>query len=113
MISKELRDVFSQAVAYAKISKHEYLTLEHIFLILLNNEVITSLFDDLGLDRKKIYQETKEHIEQNTPKLPEDINDEPMETLSLTSTIEHMVAHTQTSGKGNASVEDMFVAILK
>lgn len=113
MISKELRDVFSQAVAYAKISKHEYLTLEHVFLILLNNEIITSLFDDLGLDRKKIYQETKEHIEKNTPKLPEDINDEPMETLSLTSTIEHMVAHTQTSGKGNASVEDMFVAILK
>lgn len=113
MISKELRDVFSQAVAYAKISKHEYLTLEHIFLILLNNEVISSLFEDLGLDRKKIYQQTKEHIEQSTPKLPEDINDEPMETLTLTSTIEHMVAHTQTSGKGNASVEDMFVAILK
>ncbi|PKN14554.1 MAG: ATP-dependent Clp protease ATP-binding subunit ClpA, partial [Deltaproteobacteria bacterium HGW-Deltaproteobacteria-24] len=113
MISQELRDVFSQAVAYAKISKHEYLTLEHVFLILLNNEMITSLFDDLGLDRKKIYQETKEHIEKNTPKLPEEINDEPMETLSLTSTIEHMVAHTQTSGKGNASVEDMFVAILK
>lgn len=113
MISKELRDVFSQAVAYAKVSKHEYLTLEHIFLILLNNEVITSLFEDLGLDRKKIYQQTKEHIETNTPKLPDDINDEPMETLTLTSTIEHMVAHTQTSGKGNASVEDMFVAILK
>jgi ATP-dependent Clp protease ATP-binding subunit ClpA len=113
MISKELRDVFSQAVAYAKVSKHEYLTLEHIFLILLNNEVITSLFEDLGLDRKKIYQQTKEHIEQSTPKLPDDINDEPMETLTLTSTIEHMVAHTQTSGKGNASVEDMFVAILK
>lgn len=113
MISQELRDIFSQAVAYAKISKHEYLTLEHVFLILLNNDIVSSLFEDLGLDRKRIYQETKEHIEQTTPKLPEEINDEPMETLTLTSTIEHMVAHTQTSGKGNASVEDMFVAILK
>lgn len=113
MISKELRDVFSQAVAYAKVSKHEYLTLEHIFLMLLNNDVISSLFTDLGLDRTKIYQETKDHIEKNTPKLPEDVNDEPMETLTLTSTIEHMVAHTQTSGKGNAGIEDMFVAILK
>ncbi|MFA7083284.1 MAG: ATP-dependent Clp protease ATP-binding subunit ClpA [Arcobacteraceae bacterium] len=113
MISKELREVFSQAVAYAKISKHEYLTLEHVFLVLLNNEVITSLFEDLGLDRKRIYLETKEHIETTTPKLPDEINDEPMETLTLTSTIELMVAHTQTSGKGNATVEDMFVAILK
>ena len=40
MISKELRDVFSQAVAYAKVSKHEYLTLEHIFLMLLHDETI-------------------------------------------------------------------------
>lgn len=113
MISKELRDVFSQAVAYAKLSKHEYLTLEHVFLILLNSDVITSLFEDLGLDRRRVYLETKEHIEATTPKLPDDISDEPMETLTLTSTIEYMVAHTQTSGKGNSSIEDMFVAILK
>ncbi|WP_419769177.1 MAG: ATP-dependent Clp protease ATP-binding subunit ClpA [Candidatus Marinarcus sp.] len=113
MISKELRDVFSQAVAYAKVSKHEYLTLEHIFLMLIHNEIITSLLDDLGLDSDIIYTKIKTHIDNTTPKLPVDINDEPMETLSLTSTIEHMVAHTQTSGKGNAGVEDMFVAILK
>ncbi|MGE3593742.1 MAG: AAA family ATPase, partial [Arcobacter sp.] len=50
-----------------------------------------------------------------TPKFPADqnINEEPMETLSLASTIEYMVSHTQTSGKTNANVEDMFVAILK
>ena len=33
--------------------------------------------------------------------------------LSLSSTLEYMVAHTQTSGKTNANVEDMFVAIQK
>lgn len=42
-----------------------------------------------------------------------DIIDEPMETISLTSTIEYMVSHVQTSGKTNANVEDMFVAILR
>ena len=35
MISKELREVFAQAVGYAKTSRHEYLTIEHIFLMLL------------------------------------------------------------------------------
>ncbi len=113
MVSKELRDVFSQAVAYAKINKHEYLTLEHIFLILLNSEVVTALFEDLGLDKKRVYQETKEHIEVSTPVLPENIEDDPMETILVSNTIEHMVAHTQSSGKGDASIEDMFVAILK
>ncbi len=113
MISKELRSIFSQAVGYAKSSKHEYLTIEHIFLMLLHDESIENLFIDLGVDSSKLFDDTKKYIDENTPKLPEDVEDEPLETISLTSTIEYMVAHTQTSGRGNATVEDMFVAILK
>ena len=113
MISKELREIFAQAVSYAKTSKHEYLTLEHIFLMLLNDEFIANMLTDLGLDTKKIFNDTKAHIDISTPRLPENINEEPIETTTLTSVIEHMVAHTQTSGKGYANVDDMFVAILK
>ena len=113
MISKELRNIFAQAVSYAKTSKHEYLTLEHIFLMLLNDQTIENLFIDLGVDTNKLFDELKKYIDENTPRLPEDIIDEPIETVSLTSTIEYMVAHTQTSGRTNANVEDMFVAILK
>jgi len=113
MISKELRSIFSQAVAYAKSSKHEYLTIEHVFLMLLHDESIENLFIDLGVDSNKLFEDTKKYIDENTPKLPVDTEDEPLETISLTSIIEHMVAHTQTSGRGNATVEDMFVSILK
>lgn len=113
MISKELRTIFTQAVHYAKNSKHEYLTIEHIFLMLLNDEFVISLFNDLGLDRDTLFNNTKEHLEKSTPVLPVGIEDEPIETSTLTSIIEHMVAHTQTSGKGVANVEDMLVAILK
>ena len=113
MISKELRNIFAQAVNYAKNSRHEYLTLEHIFLMLLNDETIESLFIDLGVDTNKLFDELKKYVDENTPKLPENANEEPVETISLTSTIEYMVAHTQTSGRANANVEDMFVAILK
>ena len=113
MISKELRSIFTQAVGYAKSSKHEYLTLEHVFLMLIHDQAIESLFLDLGVDTNKLFADTKKYIDENTPKLPLDVVDEPMETISLTSTIEYMVSHVQTSGKTNANVEDMFVAILK
>lgn len=113
MISKELRDVFAQAVSYAKTSKHEYLTIEHIFLMLLNDEFIENMLHDLGLDTNKIFNDTKQHIDDSTPKLPTDVDDDPIETITLTSIIEHMVAHSQASGKGNANIDDMFVAILK
>jgi ATP-dependent Clp protease ATP-binding subunit ClpA len=113
MISKELRSIFTQAVGYAKNSKHEYLTLEHVFLMLIHDKTIENLFLDLGVDTDKLFSDIKKYIDENTPKLPMGIVDEPMETISLTSTIEYMVSHVQTSGKANANVEDMFVAILK
>ena len=113
MISKELRSIFTQAVGYAKSSKHEYLTLEHVFLMLIHDQTIENLFLDLGVDTNKLFSDVKKYIDENTPKLPKDIVDEPMETIALTSTIEYMVSHVQTSGKTNANVEDMFVAILK
>ena len=115
MISKELRNIFAQAVGYAKSSKHEYLTVEHVFLMLLHDQTIEELFIDLGVDTNKLFDELKKYIDENTPKFSSDqnINEEPMETLSLSSTIEYMVSHSQSSGKTNANVEDMFVAILK
>ena len=113
MISKELRHIFAQAINYARANKHEYLTLEHIFLMLINNSTIENMFFDLGVDTKILFDDLKTYIEANTPKLPDDIKDDPIETVALSSTIEYMVAHTQSSGKTKANVEDMFVAILK
>ncbi|WP_198305128.1 ATP-dependent Clp protease ATP-binding subunit ClpA [Arcobacter vandammei] len=113
MISKELRHIFAQAIAYAKTSKHEYLTLEHIFLMLINDATIEDMFIDLGVNTNSLFEDLKTYIDANTPKLPDGIIDEPIETLALSSTIEYMVAHTQSSGKTKANVEDMFVAILK
>jgi ATP-dependent Clp protease ATP-binding subunit ClpA len=115
MISKELRNIFAQAVGYAKSSKHEYLTIEHVFLMLIHEQTIENLFIDLGVDTNILFDELKIYIDENTPKFPKDQNldEEPIETVSLASTIEYMVAHSQTSGKANANVEDMFVAILK
>ena len=113
MISKELRSIFTQAVGYAKSSKHEYLTLEHIFLMLIHDQTIENLFLDLGVDTDQLFSELKKYVDENTPKFPVGITEEPMETISLSSTIEYMVSHVQSSGKTNANVEDMFVAILK
>ncbi len=113
MISKELRNIFAQAVTYAKTNRHEYLTCEHIFLMLLHDEIIESLLFELGVDNNSLFDDIKSYIENNTPILPPNIEDEPLETVLLSSTIEYMIAHTQGSGKTNASVEDMFIAILR
>ncbi len=112
MIAKELRVVFSNAVDFAKEQKHEYITLEHIFLKLIDNEVIYGMLDDMGIDIQKIAKEAHQYILENTPTL-EDADFDPIESLTLSQTIENMVAQTQGSGKAIAEVEDMLIAILK
>jgi ATP-dependent Clp protease ATP-binding subunit ClpA len=113
MISQDLREIFSQALIYAKQNRHEYLTIEHIFLMLLNEDFIESLLENFGIDIVDLHMQIKAHIANTTPVLPDGIDDEPIESLSLTQAINEMMAHAQSSGKTNVTVDDMLVSILR
>lgn len=113
MINDRLREIFASSVAYAKNKRHEYLTVEHVFFELIQDEDIDLMLSDLGLDSRFIYKEIENYIDKNTPVLPQNFEDEPVETVTLAHAISQMVTHVQTSGRKDAGIEDMFVAILK
>ncbi|MEA2091279.1 MAG: ATP-dependent Clp protease ATP-binding subunit, partial [Campylobacterota bacterium] len=114
MISVELQRIFSHAVNYARANKHEYITVEHIFVYLLKEKSIISLLNEMQMDIDLVYDKLKAYILKNTPQYPKELeNEDPIESITLTNTIEQMVSHSQLSGKGESTVEDMFVYILK
>ncbi|MEA3383769.1 MAG: ATP-dependent Clp protease ATP-binding subunit ClpA [Campylobacterota bacterium] len=114
MINKDLQKVFGHAVNYARANNHEYITVEHIFVYLLKEKSIIDLLNDIGVNIEEVISKLKDYIFKNTPKYPEGFESEdPIETVVLSNTIEQMVAHIQLSGKEDATVEDMFVYILK
>ena len=114
MISVELQKVFAQSISYAKANSHEYITQEHIFLYLIQDENITTMLNDLDINVEEIVVKLKEYISKNTPKFPEEFkNDDPIETVTVTSIIENMITRIQYSDKESAGIEDMFVSILK
>ena len=114
MISKKLQKVFTDAVNYARANNHEYITTEHIFVYLLKSESIKNLLLEMQMDIDFLYTQLKDYILKNTPQYPEDlINEDPLETVTLTHTIEQMISHSSLSGKSESTVEDMFVYILK
>jgi ATP-dependent Clp protease ATP-binding subunit ClpA len=112
MIGQELRVIFGQAVNFAREHRHEYITVEHVFVKLIDNEVIYGMLDDMGIDIKTIAEAAHKHLLESTPTLGEGEESDPIETTTLRQTIEKMVAQTQGSGKGVAEVEDMLIAIL-
>jgi len=114
MISKELQQVFTNAVTYARANAHEYITVEHIFVYLLKEDSVINLLSEMEIDVEYIYTTLKKYILKNVPKFPEDtIDADPIESITLSQIIEEMVTHCQLSDKGEATVEDMFVYILK
>jgi ATP-dependent Clp protease ATP-binding subunit ClpA len=114
MISKELQKVFGYAINYARANQHEYITVEHVFVYLLKEESVKRLLSELHIDVEIILEKLKDYIFQNTPKYPSNqYNSDPVETVTLTSVIEQMVTHNQLASKCDATVEDMFVYILK
>ena len=114
MIHEELQEIFGKAITYARANKHEYITVDHVFIYLLEDKIVTEIFENLEIDPKEIQETIKEYIFQNVPVYKEtDKNQDPIETITLTSTIEEIISHAQMSGKKSANSIDMFVNILK
>jgi len=113
MIEKKLREAFDRAIILAKTYNHEYITLDHIFLGLLKDELISQIILNLDLNIDEIESKIKQYIIKNVPKFNKnDPNNEPLETVSVSQTIEQIIAKANMSGRNVATVEDMFVAIL-
>lgn len=109
MISMALNDVFKHAVAYAKENRHEYLTVEHIFLAIVRSEEGKEIFSALMADPEALEKGIIEHINKTIPKLEQQV--EPFETVALSRTINDMMTHIHSSGRSEASVGDMIAAI--
>ena len=109
MISVELNQVFSNSVEYARDKQHEYLTLEHIFLSIVRSENGADILTALGANLNSLESAVEEHIGQNVPTLGEKID--PMETLTLSRSINQMMNQVQASGGREATVGDMLAVI--
>jgi len=109
MISRELNEVFQNAIDFAKEQKHEYLTIEHLFLSCINHPQGEEILTALQVDTKALKQELQQYILQNNYALP--APREPIETIALSRVLEKMMIHIQSSGKESATVGDFLVAI--
>ena len=109
MISIALNDVFKNAVAYAKENRHEYLTVEHVFLSVVRSEEGIEVFSVLDANLEILERGIIDHIEKTIPSLQEAV--EPFETVALSRAINDMMTHIHSSGRTEASIGDMIASI--
>lgn len=111
MISYSLNEIFQKSIIYAKELKHEYITIEHIFYQILNSPEGAKIIFTCGGDVSKMKELIKNYINSNIAALPQNIDEEPFESVALSKLIERMIKHIQSSGQQSADVGDLLVAI--
>ncbi|BAF73006.1 ATP-dependent Clp protease ATP-binding subunit ClpA [Sulfurovum sp. NBC37-1] len=109
MISIALNDVFKNAVKYAKENRHEYLTVEHVFLSVVRSEEGIEILSTLDANLEILEEGIVEHIHKTIPSLKEAV--EPFETVALSRAINDMMTHIHSAGRTEASIGDMLAAI--
>ncbi len=113
MISAELNSIFQKALIYAKDQRHEYLTIEHVFFAMLGSKDGIAIVKECGGDVESMREAAANYLSETMQALPEDINQEPFETVALSRMIDTMIKHIQSAQKEQAEVGDLMAAVFE
>ncbi len=113
MISIRLNEIFQQSVLYAKDLRHEYLTIEHIFYLLLSSKDGSMIVQTCGGDVDKMKEALGDYIATNMEILPQDTIQEPHESVALSRLIDSMIRHIQSSNQDSADIGDLLAALFE
>lgn len=112
MLNKELESSLNGAFARARDKRHEFMTVEHLLLALLENDAAREALQACQADIDALRNELDIFIDQTTPLIPE--NDETRETqptLSFQRVLQRAVFHVQSSGRSEVTGANVLVAI--
>jgi ATP-dependent Clp protease ATP-binding subunit ClpA len=111
VLSNELEYCLNDAFHRAREARHEYLTVEHLLLAILDTPKVREILRACGADLTKLKQDLKEHVDQSTPHLEDTEEREVQPTLGFQRVLQRAVFHVQSSGKKEVGVANVLVAI--
>ncbi|AFJ03598.1 ATP-dependent Clp protease ATP-binding subunit ClpA [Methylophaga frappieri] len=111
MLSKELEQTLSQAFNYARQRSHEFLTVEHLLLALLENGQALAVLKACEVDVVALRQDLTDFLADNLPTLPEDTDRETQPTLAFQRILQRAVMHVQSSGGEEVTGANVLVSI--
>ena len=111
MLSKELEHTLSQAFNYARQRSHEFLTVEHLLLALLENGQALAVLKACEVDINALRQDLTDFLADNLPTLAEDSDRETQPTLAFQRILQRAVMHVQSSGGEEVTGANVLVSI--
>ena len=110
MIDNELEQNLNEAFKLAHTQKHEFVTVEHLLLSLLENSDSLDLLSSSKVNIDQLRTDLEEFIGSTTPKIEKEVSDiQP--TLGFQRVLQRAVFHVQSSGKSEVKGSNVLVAI--
>ncbi len=112
MLSKDLEVTLNLAFKGARSKRHEFMTVEHLLLALIDNDSAANVLRACGADLISLRKELIEFVDSTTPLIPEnDSERETQPTLGFQRVLQRAVFHVQSSGKQEVTGANVLVAI--
>ncbi len=111
MLSKELEQTLNLAFKEAREKRHEFVTVEHLLLALIDNPTASEVLKACGANLEKLKRDLVNFLEETTPLLPPHDPRETQPTLGFQRVLQRAVFHVQSSGKKEVTGANVLVAI--
>jgi len=111
MLDSELEKSLNEAFKLAHRKKHEFVTVEHLFLSILENKDALEVLNYCGADIEALQKNLDSYIKETTPLISEEDEQEIQPTLGFQRVLQRAVFHVQSSGKKEVNGANLLVAI--
>ncbi len=111
MLSKELEFTLNTAFRDARAKMHEFMTVEHLVLSLLDNAAAAAVLRACGADIEQLRNELGAYVSEHTPRLSLDDARDTQPTLGFQRVLQRAVLHVNASGKKEVTGANVLVAM--
>ena len=112
MLSKELETALNDAFRTARSRRHEFITVEHLLLALLDDSAALTVMTACNVDVEALRGDLVEFIDSTTPLLgDEEEGRDTQPTLGFQRVLQRAVFHVQSSGKREVTGANILVAV--
>jgi ATP-dependent Clp protease ATP-binding subunit ClpA len=109
--AQSLEKTLHAALANASERSHEYATLEHLLLALIDDPDAMQVMEACGVDLPELGEVVKQYLDQEYQSLKTQEKGDPSPTAGFQRVIQRAILHVQSSGKDTVTGANVLVAL--
>jgi ATP-dependent Clp protease ATP-binding subunit ClpA len=111
MLSRNLEQTLHRALEFASDRRHEYATLEHLLMALIEDQDALSVFNACSVDVDILCRTLEDFLDNNLEVLPNEGLEEPKPTAGFQRVLQRAAIHVQSSGREEVTGANVVVAL--